>query len=317
MLSTPVYPQNLGNTSGISPTFLSPHSSIVLFYKFVVKLSKQEGYCWARNSYFAKQIGVNVSTIRRWVATLREMSWVETREVSGVERHIIPLVPVPTKRQKPQVDDRPAAENARGFARGLRGVPPSVPLIKESRISNNTPEAVPAPQAEVSEQAAVVVVQVCKLGVSQIAAERLVADEGIEVVADQLEKLPHRTARDKAAVLFASVKGKWGLPAGLLKAHDEARKKEAQHAYAQLRQDEHERLNQQKESSQKSFDGLPDAIREEIESEAKAIILKNHPRALGRMGYSGLVKAECLRLYEDRFKSGSVASAADQTAQKG
>ena len=41
-------------------------------------LSSQEGYCWAEDKYFAQEFDVDISTINRWIRTLKELELIKT-----------------------------------------------------------------------------------------------------------------------------------------------------------------------------------------------------------------------------------------------
>lgn len=41
-------------------------------------LSSQEGYCWAEDKHFAQEFDVDISTINRWIRTLKEFELIKT-----------------------------------------------------------------------------------------------------------------------------------------------------------------------------------------------------------------------------------------------
>lgn len=81
-------------------------SSAKLLYGEITALSGQEGFCWAKNSYFAELYGTAESTIKRWISLLEERGYLRRNieyEEDGktVIRRCLSIVPnEPTSVQK-------------------------------------------------------------------------------------------------------------------------------------------------------------------------------------------------------------------------
>lgn len=85
-----------------------------ILYAEITALSNVEGYCYASNSYFADLFEVSKSTVKGWIANLKELGYVDveldTDEAGRIlKRKITPAVELP---QPPgQKSDPPPAEN--------------------------------------------------------------------------------------------------------------------------------------------------------------------------------------------------------------
>lgn len=295
---------------GVNPSaHIHLSARVISFYRWITKLSKQAGFCWARNSYLAAKQGVDDATITRWIARLQAAGWLRCEHITGVERHIFPLQPAPrTLRPTPAESPRTAtpapvnavmqqSDNAEGVAEGLRGVSPSVPSYKNHALRNNRQAA---PLATDTAPEADVVAALLDQGISRQVAVVLVADHGAEAVADQVEALPHRRADDKAAVLVAAIKGAWGLPQRLRVARDKAREEQARRAraaaaVAQEAQRERERGAQEHRLAALSPEALAALV-----AQARAVVAREHPVVWRggpeKVGCQALVKTATLRL---------------------
>lgn len=87
-MSTPgfyaIIPANVRYCKDLEP-------SAKLLYGEITALAVAEGYCWATNEYFAELYGVDISTIRRWLASLKQKKFISvqiTREGFSSHRKI-------------------------------------------------------------------------------------------------------------------------------------------------------------------------------------------------------------------------------------
>jgi hypothetical protein len=84
---TPFYPCPADGLALAAPVLPSRLAS---FYRWVWKLSQQEGFCWACTGYLARKQGVSERTIYRWLSDLRRLGFISSEQTPGVERRITP-----------------------------------------------------------------------------------------------------------------------------------------------------------------------------------------------------------------------------------
>ncbi len=162
---TPFYPLPL--PEGTRP--LLP-SRLASFYRWVWKLSQQEGFCWACTGYLARKQGVSERTIYRWLSQLRSSGFISSEQTPGVERRITP-------HKQPS---RPRKMS--GVRQGsVSGVSSSIgsDALKEAATANMTAAAGVAHSPDVE-----AVASLRAAGVSEAVASRIVCEQGRKAVLD-------------------------------------------------------------------------------------------------------------------------------------
>ena len=62
-----------------------------LLYSEISALTSRDGYCWAKNEYFAELYGVGTETVSRWISQLKKFGYLEVElenKPGGFERKI-------------------------------------------------------------------------------------------------------------------------------------------------------------------------------------------------------------------------------------
>ena len=78
-----------------------------LLYGEITALANKNGYCYAKNKYFADLYNVTTVSVSRWISHLQEMGYIETEVVRNENKEIvsrkiyIPHIPYIQKRQYP------------------------------------------------------------------------------------------------------------------------------------------------------------------------------------------------------------------------
>ena len=78
-----------------------------LLYGEITALSNKNGYCYAKNKYFADLYNVTTVSVSRWISHLQEMGYIETEVVRNENKEIvsrkiyIPHISYIQKRQYP------------------------------------------------------------------------------------------------------------------------------------------------------------------------------------------------------------------------
>lgn len=60
-----------------------------LLYAMMTSLACKEGYCFATNSYFAKELGVHPKTISNWISDLKNKNFIKVDIVRNENKQII------------------------------------------------------------------------------------------------------------------------------------------------------------------------------------------------------------------------------------
>ena len=60
-----------------------------LLYAMITSLACKEGYCFATNNYFAKELGVHPKTISSWISDLKEKNYLKVDIVRNENKQII------------------------------------------------------------------------------------------------------------------------------------------------------------------------------------------------------------------------------------
>ena len=87
--------------SPVCNPFLSFDRPVMETLDLILNLTKQKGFCWARNKSLAEQLGVTEVTISRRVSKLIKAGLLFRERVGKKEWHIFPAFPVPADCKKP------------------------------------------------------------------------------------------------------------------------------------------------------------------------------------------------------------------------
>ena len=60
-----------------------------LLYAMITSLACKEGYCFATNNYFAKELGVHPKTVSSWISNLRDKNYLKVEIVRKENKQII------------------------------------------------------------------------------------------------------------------------------------------------------------------------------------------------------------------------------------
>lgn len=66
---------------------LSDKEKIIL--SMIIYLSKDKGYCFATNNYFAEELGVHPKTVSNWISDLRDKNYLKVEIVRKENKKII------------------------------------------------------------------------------------------------------------------------------------------------------------------------------------------------------------------------------------
>lgn len=144
--------------------------------------------------------------------------------------------------------------------------------------------------------------ELCAVGVAPAVARSLVAVHGVEVCRKQVQALPLRKAKDKAALLVAAIAGRWTIPAT---RNEQAEKQQKQ--AAQARQKAAQAILEQDRAKRAAQDtarlaGLSTGQREALEARAVALYRQEQPGAaavmLGKRCGAVVVQGYMLRLLD-------------------
>jgi hypothetical protein len=258
-----------GSSSSVLPSRLSS------FYRWVWKLSQQEGFCWACTPYLAKKQGVSERTVYRWLSDLRRFGFISSEQTPGVERRVFPQKE-PTRPKKMSGVCQGSLSGVSSSRVSDAGEAPTAGANVRGSVSTG---AQPVGSSEKAEQPSAVVNRLTALGVSSPIAAQLVRTHGEAAVLAQLEALPFRKPRNQAAALVASVLNRWQLPSACSEAQrgaqDRARKSSAMALEAAARASEAQR----RAEARKRLDALPEGERRALEQRVRAALASELPAA--------------------------------------
>ncbi len=166
---TTFYPLPLPGGSGAAVPVLP--SRLASFYRWVWKLSQQEGFCWACTGYLARKQGVSERTVYRWLKSLRRLGFISSEQTPGVERRITP--------HKEPIRPRKMSGVRQGSVSGVSSSSSS-DALKEAATAANTAVAAgtqPVPDVEA-------VASLRAAGLSEAVASRIVCEQGRKAVLD-------------------------------------------------------------------------------------------------------------------------------------
>jgi hypothetical protein len=281
-------------------------SRLASFHRWLCRWYSDTQDLHACTGYYARKQGVTERTIYRWLAHLRRGGWIATEQTVGVERRITPLLDAPPKPRQFHTKRGRSRAKMSGVCQG------SVSGVSSLTVSHagEAPSAQPAnmagavgtrpePADEVkAEQPSAVVNRLLGLGVSPVIAAQLVRTHGEALVLAQVEALPHRNARNKAATLVASVLHRWQLPAGCVEAQRRARDQEQKTAYKALQAAHRAEVDRKRQIAQERLHGLPEAEKTALEQQAREALKQELPAAarlmLGTRAGAAWVQARML-----------------------
>jgi hypothetical protein len=120
------------------------------------------------------------------------------------------------------------------------------------------------------------------VGVSEPVAVKL-SEELPEESLLQLAALSYRSPRDKAAVLVASIKQRWPMPAAFLTAADLKKKQAAKAQNDALRAELAKKRETTRSDTKARFSGLPEPLRAEYLDRAASLLRSELPDAYAFM----------------------------------
>ena len=296
--------QPVNPSAQITPVSFRLSSGAESFYRWIWRWHEQTGDVHPSTGYFARKQRVTERTVYNWLRALKQAGRIQTEVEEGIERRIIPVVPPPPT---------PSASKRRGTSKRPRRISPAPPVVapQPTAIPGSpavpTPAPTPAPAPAVSgaisgvvfrgltsktqhtqdattcttqeSEPSASVVALIQEGVFPPVAARLLAEYGEEAVTEQVEALPHRSARDRAAVLVKSIRERWPIPAALRrqreKEQQEAQKAAKRGAEAALAR-KHAEERQERE---KRLSGLSEAERKTLEEQAQEEVLRERGAA--------------------------------------
>jgi hypothetical protein len=283
-------------------------SRLASFHRWLCRWYSDTQDLHARTGYYARKQGVTERTIYRWLAHLRRGGWIASEQTPGVERRITPLREAPPKPRRFHTKRVSASGKMSGVCQGcVSGVSSSRASDAEEAPSAEPPNMAgavatrPEPagggEAEAVQPSAVVN-RLLALGVSPLIAPQLVRTHGEAVVVAQLDALPHRNARNRAATLVASVLNRWQLPAGCVDAQRRAREQGQKTAYKALQAAHRAEVDRKRQIALERLHGLPEAEKTALEQRAREALKCELPAAarlmLGTRAGAAWVQARML-----------------------
>ncbi len=257
------------SSSSVLPSRLSS------FYRWVWKLSQQEGFCWACTPYLAKKQGVTERTVYRWLSDLRRLGYISSEQTPGVERRVFPQ----TEPARPKKMSGVRQGSLSGVSSSKGSDAGEAPTAGANMAGPVSTGAQPVGSSEQAEQPSAVVNRLTALGVSSVIAAQLVRTHGEAAVLAQIQALPFRKPRNQAAALVASVLNRWQLPSACSeaqrRAQDQGRKSSAMALEAAARASE----SQKREEARKRLDALPEDERRALEQQVRAMLASELPAA--------------------------------------
>ncbi len=250
-------------------------SRLASFFRWVWKLSQQEGFCWACTGYLADKQGVTERTIYRWLADLRRAGYISSEQTPGVERRVFPQKE-PSRPKKMSGVRQGSVSGVPSLKRFHAGKAPTAGANVRGSVSTGVQ---PVGSSEQAEQPSAVVNRLLGLGVSPVIGAQLVRTHGEAAVLAQIEALPHRNARNKAATLVASVLHRWQLPAGCVEAQRRARDQEQKTAHKALQAAQNVEADRKRQIALERLNGLPEAEKTALEQRVRAALASELPAA--------------------------------------
>lgn len=273
-------------------------ASCVSFYGWLYRWHEETADVSPSTPYLARKQRRTERTIYRWLAELEAVGLIRREVLQGVERSIIPLLPPPPKRRRSPINSHPAARFRAAPALVVSGAADTTMSGECQGVSY-----IDSLRRDTSTQTGVVASLVAE-GVFPNVAAQLVAELGEESVQKQLDALPHRKAKDRAAVLVASVKQSWPLPVAFTQAVERNRKAALEASQRAARAALESKRVEQRSQVSTVFQSLPEEARSVFLSEACEALRKEQPDAFrmmyGRAGFDAWVTGRAVKLVAAR-----------------
>ncbi len=250
-------------------------SRLASFYRWVWKLSQQEGFCWACTGYLARKQGVTERTVYRWLADLRRAGYISSEQTPGVERRVFPQKePSRPKKMSGVCQGSVSGVSSSRVSDALKA--PSAELAHMAGAVATRPETVGGEKAE---QPSAVVNRLLGLGVSPVIAAQLVRTHGEAAVLAQVEALPFRKARNQAATLVASVLNRWQLPTACVETQRRTREQAQKTAQKAVQAAQRAAEEQKRQIARERLQALPEGEKAALEQQAREALRRELPAA--------------------------------------
>lgn len=279
---------------------LSPGAASLL--RWLHRWHSQTGDVHPSTGYLARKQRKTERTVYRWLAELREAGAICCDVQPGVQRRVTPLVEPLSVQRSPR---RNNVTHRSASAAGYENAPMSPPMsgVVSGVVSGVLSLEVDALTQETTTDTTGVVASLIEQGVTHQVAEDLLRSHSEDEVREQVESLPFRKSRDRAAVLVASIRQRWSPPAALgafrqaqCRADRQASKARAAAVVSA------ERANRQQDLLRR-LSGLSAGERESLEARALALWQQEQPAAArlmaGRSMAGAIVQGYALRLISE------------------
>jgi hypothetical protein len=320
-------------SSGVAAK-LKPIPSAVFLY--LRSLADENAQCWPSPKRIALEIGSSESSVRRSLKLLKKLGLIEISicHVEGTDENttnlytILPLSSFRFPRQNEQAAIQSDVANVtKVYSQGtpnknqgsfkqktynntscaqtpldvlLQPAPDEesvVALVEENNIQSNDPQSSDSSQKEIEE----LIQQVLQVGIKpESKARALVLNTPIEKLKLQLDCLPDRNAKDKAALFLAAVKGDFDAPRSFIKrmemqqSQQQEREMRAQQEALAFKKREEKKLQEQKEEKQKlELDALWQSLDKPIQEEIQV-------ESFRRVGEIGILRPQSVAVEVER-----------------
>lgn len=267
------------------------------FCRWLHRWHKQTGEVSPKTVYLAYKQGKHKSTVYRWLSQA-EAAGVIRRESPGTkERVIVPLADPP---KTPKQGGAPGLRRSKNATQNATQNATHLSYIDAIRRDATTMQCEPETKADsgglgLPQSQSVTPVQstegfppdasrekmqkeLASLGVSFPVAVALVKTMP-EEVSKQLDALPYRQVKDKAAALVASIKQSWPIPEAFKVALARKQKQAADAQNAALRAQLSKKRESTRSDAKSRFSGLPDAEQAELRDRAASALRSELPAA--------------------------------------
>lgn len=288
-------------SSELAVTELSP--SALSFYRWLCRWHAQTGEVYASTRYLARKQRRTERTVYRWLAELRDAGCIAVEVAQGVQRSIVPLIPAPAapRSSRPCLPRTTTAhksdlwESVRHRKQQEGGEMSGVVSGVLSGVVSGVLPKKDARTQDASTQAAPVVASLAEEGVTPSVAVQLLAEVGPEEARKQLEALPFRRAKDRAAVLVKSIRERWDVPRAYVEAV-ERKRKEAQEAQNRaLAASLAQKRAEQRAQAESALSGLSGAAYADLEAQALAALAHSVAWRMAQARPGGAIADKLLR----------------------
>lgn len=249
-------------------------SNCVSFYGWLYRWYQETGDVSPSTPYLARKQRRTQRTIYRWLTDLEAVGAIRREVSQGVERSIVPLLaPPPKQRRRSPVNSHPGAR--------YRAEPtPIVSGVSDTKMSGQCQgsSCIDSLRINSTTQTGVVASLVAE-GVLKHVAVQLVEQLGEDPVQEQLQALPHRKPKDRAAVLVSSIKQSWPLPETFKAAVARKQKEAAEAQNRAMKAELAKKRESARQETKAAFYGLPDAVRADLLDRAASALRVELPAA--------------------------------------